>query len=319
MLTRTHVEEAVAAVEASTRLESRRHEFRSMGMDIIALIGPAPQSPEELDAFEAAAGSVEAVFAWVDARFSRFREDSELSVVNRRAGRWQRVSPPFAEVLRLALSGARATGGLFDPTILPELVAAGYDRDFAELAAGTPTVRQPPGRPVRWRDVQLDGLLLHVPSGGALDFGGLAKGWAADLAAGAAAALPWAVVDAGGDLRVAGRPPRPIPIGVADPHDPSVELLQLGLQDGALATSSIAGRSWGDGMHHVIDPRTSHPARTGVVQATVWADTCTDAEILSKWALLSGPRVLRELPAVLVMEDGRVLVSFHGLREPVAC
>jgi thiamine biosynthesis lipoprotein ApbE len=61
----------------------------------------------------------------------------------------------------------------------------------------------------------------------------------------------------------------------------------------------------------VIDPRTSLPARTGVEQATVWAGTCTDAEVLSKRALLSGPVVLQEIPAALVMEDGRLLVSFE--------
>jgi FAD:protein FMN transferase len=298
--------------------EPRRHVFRSMGMDI-ALIGPEPRSSGELEAFRTTAGAVEGVFGWVDARFSRFRDDSELTTVNRRTGRWQRVSPMFAEVLRLSLSGARATEGLFDPTILPELAAAGYDRDYDLLAAYPPPVRRPPREPIRWRDVRLDGLLLFLPSGGALDFGGVAKGWAVDLAAGASAALRWAVIDAGGDLRVVGRPERPVPIGVAHPQDSSIEILQLGLQNGALATSSIIGRSWGDGRHHVIDPRTSLPARTGVVQATVWADTCTDAEILSKWALLSGPRVLRELPAALVMEDGRVVVSFHGAGEPAPC
>jgi thiamine biosynthesis lipoprotein len=316
MLTRTL--DGAALPPAAPAGALNRQVFPSMGIDI-ALIGPSPMTLGEQEAFGAAAQAVEGVFGWVDARFSRFRDDSELSTLNRRAGRWQRVSPMFAEVLRLALTGARATEGLFDPTILPELVAAGYDRDYDELAAGTPHVGRPPRRPVRWHDVQLDGVLLYLPPGCALDFGGVAKGWAVDLAVGASAELPWAVVDAGGDLRVVGRPPQPVPIGVADPHDPSTEILQLGLESGALATSSTVGRTWGNGLHHVIDPRTSLPARTGVVQATVWADTCTDAEILSKWALLSGPRVLPELPAVLVMEDGRVLVGFQGVKEPVAC
>ena len=110
----------------------------------------------------------------------------------------------------------------------------------------------------------------------------------------------------------------PVQVGVVDPHDPSVEILQVGLTGGALATTSVVTRSWGPGLHHVIDPRTGLPAATGVLQATVWAETCTEAEVMSKWALLSGPRVLRELPAALVMEDGRVLVSLRGEGE-AAC
>jgi FAD:protein FMN transferase len=207
-----------------------------MGMEI-ALIAPRPRHPEEVIALDTAAAAIEGVFRAVDARFSRFAEESELSKVNRGAGRWQPVSPMFADLLRLALSGSAATDGLFDPTILPELVAAGYDRDYRELRRGIPRARRPPSPSVRWRDIELDGPLVYLPPGGALDFGGIAKGWAVDLAVGEASTLPWALVDAGGDLRVLGQPPGPLTIGVADPLDSSTEILQLRLDSGALATS----------------------------------------------------------------------------------
>jgi FAD:protein FMN transferase len=297
--------------EASPELT--RHEFESMSMRI-ALIAPEPRDDHERWAFHEAASEVELVFRRADERFSRFKPESELSRVNAGAGRWQRVSPEFAELTRRALDAARATDGLFDPTVLPELVAAGYDRDFNEMAASSdPAVlRALPDSPRRYHHVELEGRLLFLPPGAALDFGGIAKGWAVDQAARTARGLPWAVIDAGGDLRVVGRPLHPVPIGVVDPHDPAIEILQVGLTTGALATSSVVTRSWGPGLHHVIDPRTRRPASTGVLQATVWAETCTEAEVLSKWALLTGPRVLRELPASLVMADGRVLVSFRG-------
>lgn len=288
-----------------------RHEFRSMSMRI-ALIAPEPRDDRERWAFHEAASEVELVFRRADDRFSRFSETSELSRVNRGAGRWQRVSPEFAELTRRSLHAARATDGLFDPTVLPELVAAGYDRDFDELRHAPPPAARALPRPVRFRDVELEGRLLLLPPGAALDFGGIAKGWAVDQASRVVRGLPWAVVDAGGDLRLAGRPLHPVPIGVADPNDPAVEILQIGLEQGALATTSVVTRSWGPGLHHVIDPRTGRPAATGVLQASVWTETCTEAEVMSKWALLAGPRVLRELPAALVMEDGRVLVSLEG-------
>jgi FAD:protein FMN transferase len=289
-----------------------RHDFESMSMTI-ALIGPEPRDDRERWAFNEAASEVELVFRRADERFSRFNPDSELSRVNAGAGRWQRVSPEFAELTRRALDAARATDGLFDPTVLPELIAAGYDRDFDQIVTtDRPAGRTLPPTPRRYHDVELEGRLLFLPPGAALDFGGIAKGWAVDQAARVVRGLPWAIVDAGGDLRLAGRPVHPVPIGIVDPIDPSVEILQVSLETGALATTSVVTQSWGPGLHHVIDPRSRRPASTGVLQATVWAETCTEAEVFSKWALLAGPRVLRELPAALVMEDGQVLVSLRS-------
>jgi thiamine biosynthesis lipoprotein ApbE len=90
------------------------------------------------------------------------------------------------------------------------------------------------------------------------------------------------------------------------------EIARLGLDGGALATSSVVGRSWGPGLHHVIDPRTWRPAVTRVLQATVWADTCAEAEVLATWALLRGPRALREVAGILVLPNGHVLTSMPG-------
>jgi thiamine biosynthesis lipoprotein len=298
----------------------QRHEFHSMGLDIAVMAQLTADARQDGD-FLRVVGAVQRVFEQVDARFSRFREDSELSAVNGRAGRPQTVSEPFAELLQMSLSAARATEGLFDPTVLPALLAAGYDRDFDELVASTPLVRTPPATPTRWRDVVLEGRLLFLPKGAALDFGGIAKGWAADLAADSVESLGWILIDAAGDLRLTGQPTEPVPIGVADPAAPGVEILQLEVEGGALATSSVAGRTWGVGLHHLIDPRTSLPACTDVVQSTVWAPTCAEAEVLAKWALLSGPSVLPMTPAALVLTDGRVLTSFAGTqrREWRAC
>jgi FAD:protein FMN transferase len=303
----------VRAADPSIRGGPRvqRWGFRSMGMDMV-VTGPLPAGARDRRTFSAVAGSVERLFQEVDARFSRFRPDSELCRVNANAGRWQMVSVPFAELLRRSLDAARSTEGLFDPTILPALEAAGYDRDFDELRAGPAPRALPTGRPRRWTGVELDGRMLLLPEGAALDFGGIAKGWAADRAADLAAALPWALVDAGGDLAMGGHPPAPLQIGIADPSDPGMEVARLGVTGGALATSSVLGRSWGPGMHHLIDPRTWRPAATRVLQATVWAASCTEAEVLSKWTLLRGPRALREVPGLLVMDDGRVLMSFQG-------
>ena len=65
--------------------------------------------------------------ARLDALASRFREDSELSAVNRGAGEWVDVSWRFVTVLTACLDAARATGGLVDPSLGQAIKAAGYD------------------------------------------------------------------------------------------------------------------------------------------------------------------------------------------------
>jgi thiamine biosynthesis lipoprotein len=286
----------------------RTHAFRSMGTRV-RLIGP------EHHRFDEAIEVVKEIFVRLNDRFTRFRNDSELSRVNATAGAWTPVSTEFAGLLSTSLAAAEETDGLFDPTILPALLSAGYDRDFDEIIAGARLALNPPTPCGRWRDVILVDERLRLPSGVALDFGGIAKGWAADLAAEAAARhLPWALMDAGGDLRLAGaEPQRPgLEIAVEDPGDPNLEMLRLRLEEGALATSSVTARSWGPGRHHLIDPRTGSPADTGVLQATVWAPTCTQAEVGSKLALMTGEPILARLPAIIVLTDGRVLVSMPG-------
>ncbi|MGZ4150796.1 MAG: FAD:protein FMN transferase, partial [Actinomycetota bacterium] len=272
---------------------------------------------------------VERIFAREEARFSRFRPESELCRVNARAGTWVSVSPPFATLVRRALEAADETDGLFDPTVLPALRAAGYDRDFKEIRANDRAV-EPVDDEVRairrefydllvkdatscgaWRDVEVRGDRVRIPEGAELDFGGIAKGWTVDLAAEAISNLPWAIVDAGGDLRIVGTvPDEGLDVGVEDPESRGVEALRLRLADGALATTSVTVRAWGPGAHHVIDPRTALPALTGVLQATVWAETCTQAEVWSKAALLTGPAILDRVPASLVLGTGEIVTSF---------
>ena len=286
-----------------------RHSFRAMGTDI-GLAGP-----DGIDAttFEAAGLRVEAIFAEQEQRFSRFRADSELSLVNASAGSPVRVSPDLAEVTALSLQAAEHTGGLFDPTTLPALIAAGYDRDLDEVRTRGEAL---PSRTVpacgRFAEVHLIGDLLMLPVGVALDFGGIAKGWTADRAAEAAAELlPWALVSAGGDLRLAGAAPDGgLVVGVEDTLGTG-NVMELALRSGALATSSTLKRSWGAGLHHLIDPRTARPAATGFVQVTAWAPTCAEAEVSAKWALLGDHRVLDQVHAVGVRDSGDIVMNLE--------
>jgi FAD:protein FMN transferase len=298
-------------------LEVERRTFASMGTTV-RVVAPASGDPRRV---ERATERVRRVFEREERRFSRFRDDSELSLVNAGAGRWVTVSKPFAALTHRALRAARETDGLFDPTVLPALRAAGYDRDFSEVVdRELADIRREikallikNATPIgAWRDIEIDGDRVRLPEGAGLDFGGIAKGWTVDAAMHVVSDLEWAIVDAGGDLRIAGRPPAEgLEIGVEDPEQPSAELLRLRLGEGALATTSVRVRAWGAGVHHVIDPRTALPSLTPVVQATVWAPTCTDAEVWSKAAVLGGRPVLDHVSGMLAMETGELVTSFE--------
>jgi len=280
-----------------------------MGTDV-RLVAPAGQA-----AFERAAWVTRATFEREEMRCSRFRGDSELSMVNARAGTWTEVSEGLSRIVTAAVQAARGTQGRFDPTVLPAMIASGYDRDFDEVLAGARAALRPSAPCGVWDEIQVRGRMLRLPPGAALDLGGFAKGWTVDLAAEAAVAtgLPWALVNAGGDLRLFGRAPEGgIEVSVEDPEDPQVELVRLRLTAGALATSSVTRRAWGPGLHHLIDPATGRSADGPVLQATVWAPSCAQAEVAAKDTVLSGPGALERSAAIVVLRDGEVHSSLEA-------
>lgn len=288
--------------------------FRAMNTDIEAVIVAEPARSAE--AAVALAG-VEALFHEAEAILSRFRSESELSALNASAGRPFRASQLLFAVIADAVAAARATSGLFDPTILDALVAAGYDRSFELLPEDRAGIPSPPGPLFTWQDIQLqpDTRTVLLPRGCRLDLGGIGKGWTLDRAAQRLRSFANFAVDAGGDLVLAGSPPGSggWTVGVQDPLAPSRDLCQLELSDCAIATSTVARRHWllgGRIQHHLIDPRTGRPSRSGALAATVIAGSAGSAETLAKAALLLGPSAgihfLDRQPGVrgLVVLDG---------------
>jgi thiamine biosynthesis lipoprotein len=286
-----------------TGAATTRASFRAMGTDI-EVLGPRAGFADALD-------TIARRFATEERRFSRFRGDSELTRINRSAGHPTTISSTMGTVLRASLDAAQRTEGRFDPTVLHALEAAGYDRDFDEILAGARGELHPAEPCGRWREIALDAGRVVLPPDIGIDLGGFVKGWTADAAAGDALAtgIAWIAVNAGGDLRVDGAAPA-LRVKVEDPGDPSVTLVTLEMSTGALATTSVVKRAWGPDAHHVIDPRSGRPATSDVLQATVWAPTCAEAEVLAKDVLLLGAPAAAAHEAVVVTRDGDVVVSF---------
>lgn len=279
-----------------------RHAFRAMGTEVEAFL----EVPPGLDAVLGLT-SVEREFRRLEELLTRFDDGSELSRLNA-AGAIEAGADLLA-VVELALAARERTDGRFDATVHDALVAAGYDRTF-ELLVGGPAAAAPPPRTAG--GVRIRGRRIELDPGVRLDLGGIGKGYAVDRAIALLAPLGPCLVNAGGDLAVAGVPEEGAwPVAVETPSGP----LTLGLERGALATSGSDRRRWraGDAVHHhLIDPGTGRPSDSDLLRVTVTAATAVEAEVLAKALFLAGEDAAvaeadgAGVPALLVTTDGRV-------------
>ena len=267
----------------------------------------------------------------IDRACSRFRDDSELTRLNRAAGRPVEVSPLLMEAILTGLRAAALTDGDVDPTVGNAMRDLGYDRDFT-LLDGAPSGPAPRPEPVAgWRTLRIDRArrTVALPAGASLDLGATAKAFAADRAAQAIheATGTGTLVSLGGDIALAGpAPAQGWAVRVTDDHraaDHEGEGETLAVHAGGLATSSTTVRRWRSGdavRHHVVDPRLGVPAAEVWRTVSVAAATCVDANIASTASIVRGGRAPRwlagmGLPARLVTVSGEV-VRVGGWPEP---
>ncbi|MDQ6836712.1 MAG: FAD:protein FMN transferase [Actinomycetota bacterium] len=282
--------------------------------------GTAVVLTSQVDRLPAAVNAVQRTVQDFDLACSRFREDSELTGLNRAQGRPTRVSGLLREALRAGVRAAELTDGDVDPTLGRALVALGDDRDFAHVTTAPPAVRfaSVPG----WRTIAIDdaGSSVTMDKDVCLDLGATAKALAADHAAATAHAQAGCavLVGLGGDLATAGAAPdEGWRVRVTDDHRAGSDApgQWVSIRSGGLATSSTTVRRWMAGeeeVHHLLDPTTGHPAAGGWRTVSVAAGSCLDANIASTAAIVRGGRAIEwlrslGLPSRLVSDDGRVI------------
>ena len=231
----------------------------------------------------------------IEAKYSRYRDDSVVSVINRSAGRAPvPIDPETVALLRYGAAVHELSGGRFDvtsgvlrrvwdwkraPPVLP---------DSAALAAAVALIG--------WGQVELDDASVRLPRPGMeIDFGGIGKEYAADRAAAICldGGIVHGLVNLGGDVRVVG--PRPDGsrwrIGIRHPRRDGEAIAAIELADGAVATSGdyerfveIDGRRY----CHLLDPATGWPVDHWQ-SITVVAPLCVVAGSHATAAMLAGP------------------------------
>jgi thiamine biosynthesis lipoprotein len=314
-----------------------RYEGASMGSSWSAVVvtpaGRAAPPPEEL----------QGVLDEVDRLMSTWKPESELSRFNA----WVpeapdarfAVSPLTATVVAAALQVAEASGGAFDPTVLPLVEVWGFGAGGAR--ADEPSAAELDAAAARcgWRQVGVHGdALSKAAAGVALDLSAIAPGHAADLICERlrALGLPDHLVEVGGEIRVGGRAAggRPWRLGVERPSagaDAPQELqAAIEVRDAALGTSGDYRkfRIGADGrrLSHEIDPRTARPVAHALASATVLAPTAMLADAWATACMVLGPAdalaAIESQPGLeaylIVREaDGFRILATSGFPQPV--
>lgn len=292
-------------------------EFRAMGTLVtVAVVEDGQrQAPGSLE-------QVERLFMEEEARFSRFVENSELCQLNAEGGT-DDPSPQMWDVLRRTQTWWKKSGGVFDPTVLPALEQAGYDRSFENIDSASPRGHEAGGEtrpPIGFQHVRFieEGGSRHIrlDEGVRLDLGGIVKGWTVDRAANILSSACDFMIDAGGDIRAAGKGPGSHGwwVAVEDPMAPEHDLGYLQIVDAAVATSASYRRKWTDGNgrtnHHLIDPGTGMSSETEVVCATVRGSDAEHAEVVAKAVLLAGGYT--SLGGLVGVDDVDICVTYEN-------
>ena len=226
----------------------------------------------------------------LEAKYSRYRSDSVVSIINRQAQQQLTTAIDYETraLFDHALSCYEQSDGLFDITA----GALSKIWDFRTAAVPSPaliaaTLENIGLHKLNWQDSN-----LTLPAGMEIDFGGIVKEYAADSAANLARTLGCksGLVNLGGDFAVIGPHPQTTtwPIGIVNPEDHNGVMATLELQSGGLASSGDYARYFShEGMRysHILNPKTGWPSR-GLRAVSIAHSLCTVAGSMATIAML---------------------------------
>ncbi|WP_417348873.1 FAD:protein FMN transferase [Ferrimonas sp.] len=225
----------------------------------------------------------------IEHKFSRYSNDGLCHAINHSQGKPVSIDQETHQLLSLADAAWRLSEGLFD--ISSGILGKVWHFDGSSRLPAPERI--PPLLDlIGWDRVTLGPSSFILPSGMAIDFGGLGKEYAVDRVL-ALCRHHWPglalLVNFGGDIAVT---PTQAPwrVGVSAANGPSTTDALL-LSEGAIATSGDTERYLirdGKRLSHILNPKTGYPVESAPASVTVQAPRCTDAGLIATLAMLHG-------------------------------
>lgn len=274
--------------------------------------------------------AIEAVFdeaARIDRLMSTYKDDSEVSKINRLAAKSPvQAGEELLQLIQRSLDISVLTLGAFDITY----DSVGQHYDFRSRRRPDSNTVESERENIDYRFVQLDkaaGTVAFLKQGIRINLGGIAKGYVVERGVDILRfrGVQNAIVTAGGDSRLLGdRRGRPWMVGIRDPRKDGQVAISVPLSDEAISTSGDYERYFDeDGVryHHIIQPRTGEPA-SGVRSATVFGPDAVITDALSTSVFVLGVEdgltliaTLPDYESIVIDAEGRVYYS-DGLQKP---
>ena len=256
---------------------------------------------------------------------SRTVPGSDVDRINRAGGQTVQVDPETWTILQRAADISRLTGGAFSVTIAPLSTLWDFTGetprmpDDAQRLSALPLVDD--------SRLQLgEDNTVTLPAGMSIDLGGIAKGYIADrLAEMVRGRVSGATLNFGGNVYALGNAPgaEGFNIGISHPQSPNNAIAALRVKDRSVVTSGTYQRCFekdGRLYHHILDPATGLPAETGLVSASIVAESSMTADALATACIVLGEEgalaLLGQLgyDGLLIRED-MTIVTTPGLKD----
>ncbi len=264
--------------------------FRAMGTNCSIKFAEADRNRAENFAREAV--------QWVanfETKYSRFRDSSLISQINRNAGKaWVEIDPEVESIFAICDDLHFMTQGVLDPTMLPLIKLWDYHQTPSRIPTDD-EVNEALGL-VGWKKVERKSGAIFLPREGmSLDLGGFGKEYAVDKIAAMAVGygLTCCLVDFGRDIHAVESPPKAPAwhIALENPENPDTPWTSVAACNLGIATSGDYCRFFeknGQRYGHIIDPRNGRPIANAILAVSILANSCLEAGVLSTAAFVLG-------------------------------
>ncbi|AHF06490.1 thiamine biosynthesis lipoprotein ApbE [Desulfitobacterium metallireducens DSM 15288] len=260
--------------------------------------------------------------------------EGDIYKLNENAGKAKvELNSETIKILNKAQRISELSGGAFDVTVGPVVKSWGIGTENERIP--TPEEIKDLLTLINYKDLEVDGNLASLKRAGQqVDLGGIAKGYAGDVARDIYKknGIRSAYINLGGNVVTLGNKPdgSPWTVGIRNPRPKANQTSgqqivgTVTVTDKAVVTAGDDQRYFekdGKRYHHIIDARTGYPAQSDLMSVTLITDSSFNADAIDTAAFILGLEKGRELiqkqggiEAVFITKDKKIYVT-EGLKE----